>query len=455
MTIDFVNKKALVIGLARTGVSAAKLLSKLGAIVTVTDMKNENALKDFSSSLPDGVKKMLGGHDGVSVSDYDLAVISPGVPWDAPLPASMRKAGVELVSEVEFAVRLIKKPLIAVTGSNGKSTTTTLIGLMLKAAGKKVYVGGNIGAPLCDAVDGDYDWIVAEISSFQLEGIKTFKPRIGLILNITEDHLDRHKTVNAYVALKARVFENMDSGDTLIVNGDDAKTRTLDLPAGVKVLKFTHAHSSSSCAWIENGKAVAQVGDIRVELFALDDLKIPGAHNVENAISAGLTALSAGVTPNIIQNVIRSFEGLPHRMELVATIDNVNYINDSKGTNIDATLKSIEGFNKNLVLIAGGSNKGADFSPLAKAIVKHAKGIVLIGETAQAIKQELGSFEHIEMASSMEKAVIKASAFAKQGDTVLLSPACASFDMFKNFEDRGDAFKKSVGNLTGAIKDAC
>ncbi len=449
MITDFANKKALVIGLARTGVSAAKLLSKLGATVTVTDMKNERALKDFSSLLPEGVKKMFGGHDGVSVADYDLAVISPGVPWDTPLPASIRTAGVELISEVEFAARLIKKPLIAVTGSNGKSTTTTLIGLMLKTAGKKVYVGGNIGPPLCDAVGGDYDWIVAEISSFQLEGIKTFKPRIGLILNITEDHLDRHTTVSAYVALKARVFENMGNGDTLILNGDDNKSCTLALPEDVKIIKFSHAHHSSSCAWIENGKAIVQVDGQRMELFALADLKISGAHNVENAISAGLAALSAGVTPDTIRNVIRSFKGLPHRMEPVATIDNVAYINDSKGTNIDATLKSIEGFNKNLVLIAGGSNKGADFSPLAMAISKHAKGVVLIGETAKAIKKELGSFERVEIASSMKEAVIKASLLAKACDTVLLSPACASFDMFKNFEDRGDAFKKSVTDLTG------
>ncbi len=450
MNRAYKGKKALIIGLARTGVAAARLLARMGARATVTDMKKESELARFTGELPENVKKIFGGHDGVTIGDYDLAVISPGVPWDASLPLSIRGAGIKLVSEIELAFTLLLAPVIAITGTNGKTTTTTLIGLMLEEGGNKTYVGGNIGAPLSDAVDMEKDWVVSEVSSFQLEGIRSFRPRIGLILNITPDHLDRHKTMEVYTALKARIFENQSEGDTLILNAQDSVTRSLLPDASVQTLWFGLRRHGKNGAWIEDGRAIASVGPSKVELFEVKDLQIPGVHNLENALAASLAAFIAGVGPDHIKKVIKSFRGLAHRMEMVDEIEGVTFLNDSKGTNVDATIKSLSGYNKNVVIIAGGSSKGASFAPLARAIRAHAKGAVLTGETAPAITAALGGFTPVKTAEDMGEAVASAKAMCAPGDFVLLSPACASFDMFKNYEDRGDKFKEAVARLKGA-----
>lgn len=444
---DYAGKKVLIIGLARTGLSTACLLDRLGAETTVTDTKTESELGIYVEKLPEKTVKKLGGHGGVDVSDYDLAVISPGVPWDSQLPVALRDAGVELISEIELASRLLSAPVIAVTGSNGKSTTTTLMGRMLEEAGLKVYTGGNIGAPLADAVGEDYDWIVAEVSSFQLEGVKTFRPKIALILNITPDHIDRHKTMTAYAALKNRIYENQREGDTLIINAADPMLEDVAPPRGVKVLRFGFSHTERDGVYMDGQRAVAFLNGETEKLFSAEDLAIQGRHNQENALAAALAAYMAGVTSDDIRKAILSFKGLPHRMERVAEIDGVFFVNDSKGTNPDATVMSLAGFEKNVILIAGGSSKGADFSSLAEAVWKSAKGVVLIGGTAEAIEEALGVFQPKVHASSMEEAVRMASAWAARGDTVLLSPACASFDMFENYEDRGEAFKRAVGEL--------
>ena len=441
---DYSGVRAIVVGLARSGVSAARLLASRGAVVTVTDTRNEADLGDFIEGLPAGTRRVLGGHDGINPGDYGLAVTSPGVWWDSPLLTALRDAGVPVISEVELAGRHLTEPVIAVTGANGKTTTTTLTGLMLKAGGADVFVGGNIGDPLCGAVGQSHGWIVAEISSFQLEGIVNFRPRISLVLNVTPDHMDRHKTMETYSALKARVFENQKDGDVVILNAEDMLTASFAPHPSTRVLWFGHAPHGKPGAWTQGGRAVADLGEGVMELFALGDLKVPGSHNVENALAAALAALSAGVSPAVIGATIRAFEGLPHRLEKVAAINGITYINDSKGTNSDAAIKSLSPYEGNVVLIAGGSSKGADFTQLAKTVRQRARGVVLIGKTAPAIAEALGDFAPKAMAKDMESAVRAATEMASPGDTVLLSPACASFDMFRNYEHRGDVFREAV-----------
>ncbi|MDH5637123.1 MAG: UDP-N-acetylmuramoyl-L-alanine--D-glutamate ligase [Nitrospinota bacterium] len=440
---------AIVIGLARSGVAAARLLRNQGASVDVTDSKSREELEERIASLPEGTGLYLGGHDGVSLDQYSLAVISPGVPWDSPFAASARSAGVEMISEIELASRHISEPIIAVTGSNGKSTTTTLIGRILERLGKSVFVGGNLGNPLSDAVGHDYDWVVAEVSSFQLEGIKTFRPKISVITNITADHLDRHGNTESYTALKARVFENQGKGDTVILNGADSGSTFLSQNPSVRKLWFgSKPDENEGGAWVENDTVYGEIpGRNSVKLLDLKDLMIKGPHNVENALAAALTALAAGAEQDVIAEAICSFRGLPHRMELVGTVRGINFYNDSKGTNVDATLMSLAGFDGDVALIAGGSSKGADFGPLAEEIKKRAKGAALIGETAAQIEKALGDYSPVKRAETMEEAVTAAASWLSPGDSVLLSPACASFDMYKNFEDRGEAFGRAVAML--------
>ncbi|MBI4665891.1 MAG: UDP-N-acetylmuramoyl-L-alanine--D-glutamate ligase [Nitrospinae bacterium] len=441
--MDYKNKKALIIGLAKSGAAAALLIDSMGGQTMVTDVKPEKDLAEFAAMLPGRTTRVLGSHDGINPAEYDLAVISPGVPWEAPLPAAVRNAGVELISEVELAFRHLNAPVMAVTGANGKTTTTTLTGRMMSRR-HKTFVGGNIGDPLCWAVGGGHQWAVVEMSSFQLEGIKTFRPKVSAVLNVTPDHMDRHKTMEIYAGLKARLFENQREGDTVILNAEDPIGSRLTPPPGVRKLYFGINPHGKPGAWVEGSKAVADIGGGKVELFTLTDLKVPGTHNVENALAASLLSLAGGASVEDVREVIVDFEGLPHRMERVGLINGVAFINDSKGTNTDASIKSLSGYKGNVVIIAGGSSKGADFTSFAEAARLHAKGAVLIGKTAGQIKTALGDFNPVEMAASLEEAVRLAAGMAASGDTVLLSPACASFDMFRNYEHRGEEFRKAV-----------
>ena len=450
MTMDKQNYQGLqtlVVGMARSGITSALLLDHLEASVTVTDLNPAEKLSPGVAAFPGRIKKILGSHEGIVPSDFDLAVISPGVPWDAPLPTALRNSGVQTISEVELAASLLDAPIIAITGSNGKSTTTALIGAILKQAGHRTFIGGNIGVPLSGAVGGKFDWIVAELSSFQLEGIKKFHPKIALLLNLAPDHLDRHKTFKNYSDIKKKIFENQSEGDTLIVNGLDPLTCDITPPAGVTLQMFGAKEKGG--VWQEDGHVFGETDEGSIELFSVDDLLITGSSNVENAMAAASAALSVGVLPEVIGVAITSFTGLPHRMEKVTEFSGVTYINDSKGTNVDATVKSLSGFRKNVVLIAGGSSKGSDYSSLVKAIHSHTKGVVLIGETARNIHSALGGYEPKILAHDMASAIKAATGIAdKKGDYVLLSPACASFDMFKNFEARGDAFRDAVNVLS-------
>ncbi len=440
------GKRALVIGAAASGLAAARFLVQRGASVTITDTATAEKLGDRIAGLPASVTHAFGGHDAVDPASFNLAVISPGVPWEAPFVETVRAAGVEMISEVELAFRHLTAPVIAVTGSNGKSTTTTLIGDILAAAGLKVFTGGNLGEPLITAVGEAFDWIVAEVSSFQFEGVTTFRPKIGLLLNITPDHLDRHKSMERYVSLKRRVAAKMGAGDTLIVNAADPLTSDLKAPADATTLTFGDPNGA---AWVEEGACMAAIGGVTERLFALADLQIVGAHNVENAVAAALAARVAGIDTATVRKGIAVFTGLPHRMEKIVEIDGVAFVNDSKGTNVDATLKSLEGFDRNVVLIAGGSSKGADFAPLAEAIRRHSKGVVLIGVTAREIADALGDFTPTLFADDMSDAVKKGRSLATSGETVLLSPACASFDMFENYVDRGARFAEAARRLAG------
>jgi len=450
---DYSNRKALIVGAARSGLSAARLLDSLGSETAITDMKPANEIADLDAHLLRRTKRMLGGHDGIDLSGYDLVVLSPGVPWDSPLPARAREARIEIVSELELAFASLKAPVIAITGTNGKSTTTAMIGGIARAGGARVYVGGNIGAPLADAVGSDYDWVVAEVSSFQLEAIKTFRPKIGLLLNITPDHIDRHGSMEVYSGLKARLFENQRADDIMIINADDPQVMDASLNTIPMILRFSRLSSVVSGAWIEEGIMSVRIGSGEItRLFAIDKLKVKGSHNIENAMAASIAGIAAGIDAQDVTRAILDFKGLPHRMELVREINGVRFYNDSKGTNIDASVKSLAGFSKNVVLIAGGSSKGLDFAPLVKAIFKHAKGVALIGETAREIEKSLGQFQPRVIAKDMGQAVRIATQWCGPGDAVLLSPGCASFDMYENFEQRGESFISAVNNISESLQ---
>ncbi|HJM83585.1 MAG TPA: UDP-N-acetylmuramoyl-L-alanine--D-glutamate ligase [Nitrospinota bacterium] len=449
MTKNYKGRRVLIIGLARSGLAATKLLVRLGAKVTITDMQSAEELNVPVQELPREVKLILGGHESVIIADYNFAVISPGVPWESSLPTKLRDGGIELISELELAFTLISAPIIAITGSNGKSTTTTLIGEILKAWGKKVYIGGNIGSPLSGAVGGDYDFIVVEVSSFQLEGVKTFRPMVALLLNITPDHLDRHGTMDHYIELKLSLFDNQRKGDVAIINASDEHSTNKSLNPLVPVKYFSLEKKADEEIWVEGDSAILKKNNKMVELFKISDLNIFGPHNVENALAASLAAMVVGVDLDTIKNAIKTFSGLPHRMELVAEVDGIFFYNDSKATNPDAVIKSLAGFSKNVALIAGGLSKSSDFKPMAEAMVNSAKGVVLIGEAASELEAALGVFQPKVRATDMVEAVEEAAKWCRPGDSVVLSPGCASFDMFDNFQHRGDCFREAVNNYLG------
>lgn len=443
------NKKVTVVGLARSGMAAANLLHSLGAEVTVTDMKPEAALREFSERLSPGVKKALGSHPDELFTKADLIVISPGVPMSAPPLVKAKAAGVEIIGELELAYRLAGSPFIAITGTNGKSTTTTLTGLMLEASGMKAYVGGNLGNALTDEPErlAGQDYIVAEVSSFQLEAIKDFRPKVSAVLNITQDHLDRYHSMDEYAAAKAAVFANQKDADVLVLNADDAPTLALKDKAKCRVVLFSRKTQPAGGVYVKDGFMVSEVGGQVERIIAAGDIRIKGVHNLENALAAAAVSVAAGAKTEAVAETLRTFPGLEHRLEFVRELDGVTYINDSKGTNVGAVEKSIESFREPIILIAGGLDKHSDFTPLAPLVREHVKKLVLIGKAADVIDEAIGKATDTVRAATLEDAVKKSREAAKSGDVVLLSPACASFDMFKDFEDRGRQFKAIVHKL--------
>ena len=442
-------RNALVVGLAKSGVSAANLLHKLGANVTVTDEKGEETLSDNVKKLEKGISLKLNGHDSVNINGIDLTIISPGVPWDSPFLNKIREKGIRIMSEVEFAFQQLQAPFIAITGTNGKTTTTTLTGEILKRGGKKVFVGGNIGNPLCEEVlnGGKSELVLSEISTFQMEGSETFKPYISAILNITPDHLDRHESMDEYIELKKRVFINQDENDYMILNLDDEITAGFSTEVRGKKVFFSRLKEVENGAFVREDKIIFKNDGREETVCSLKDLKLIGVHNIENTLASVAISGICGISGKIMRDVISEFKGIKHRMELVREIRGIRFINDSKGTNVGATVKSLQSFNEPIILIAGGKDKGSDYLPLKGLIEERVKFLILIGDAKKKIAKNLNGFKNRIEADTLENAVKEGFKRAKNGDIVLLSPACASFDMFRDYEDRGEQFEEIVNRL--------
>lgn len=446
------NKKILVIGLAVSGLSTAKTLNGFGARVMVNDRKTEKQLGDALGSVREmGIDYRVGGHPIELAAWPDLAVISPGVPMDIPLVREVKKRGKEVISEVELAYRLTAAPMVAITGTNGKTTTTALTGEIFKLSGSKTHVVGNIGSPVIEvaAACRQEEVMVAELSSFQLEGTRYFKPVSAAILNITPDHLDRHKTFDNYMKAKAMIFQNQGPAETTIFNADQPNTASLAQKCSANVLFISRRRVLDAGVFLEDGYIILKRGKKSERVCSVDRLKMRGDHNVENALAATALAWSMEVPVKAIAKALALFEGVEHRLEYVDTVEGVEYINDSKGTNPDASVKAIGAINTPIVLIAGGYDKGGEFDSFIDSFGDKVKSVVLIGATSKKIQKscQRKNINNIYIAGDMQEAVVCAAVAARPGYTVLLSPACASWDMYKSFEERGRDFKQAVGLL--------
>lgn len=442
----------LVVGLARSGVGAARLLAAMGRAVTVTDMRSAEQLSAQLAELPKGVRLMLGAHPIEAFTQAELIVVSPGVPMSLAPIAQARANGVPVIGELELAYRAMPDvPYYAITGTNGKSTTTTLLHLMLGGS----LMAGNIGSALSEEllrVDAkQIKSIVVELSSFQLEAVESFRAHGAAMLNVTPDHLDRYESLEHYGRTKFNVFNNQGGQDFAVLNADDAMTMRLyndEFKARMRgSVSFFSRRGEVRGVYAREGSVMFDFGGRRGTLMPASDIAIRGVHNLENAMAAASMALGAGVEPQAIANVLRTFKGLEHRMEFVRELDGVRYINDSKGTNVDAAIKSVDGFDEPVVLIAGGRDKAGDFGAFASAIGRKLKALVLIGEAAGKLRKAFDGVTRCTDAATLKDAIDAARAMAQSGDVVLLSPACASFDMFKDYEDRGRQFKRMVGEL--------
>ena len=445
MKANFKGKRVTVVGLARSGVAAARALCDLGAIVTVTDKKPKEQLASRIQALGNStITVVAGDHPDRIFIEADLIVLSPGVP-KLPQILAAKRHGVKVISELELGWLLSNSPFIGITGTNGKSTVTTLVGLMLKKAGKKTLVAGNIGNALTEAPEllQGQDWIVTEMSSFQLEDIEQFRPHIATILNVTQDHLDRYADINEYAGAKARIFENQIEKDVLVLNFDDPRVKLMAKQTVSQVVPFSRVEYFENGVGVKDGFVLFK-GE---RICRPEEIKIKGVHNLENAMAAAALAITAGADKESVAAVLREFPGLPHRLEFVREQNGVAYINDSKGTNVGAAMKSVEGFTQRVILIAGGLDKGSDFSPLYELFRQRVKTLILIGKAADKMAKALAGSTETLFAKTLQDAVKLASEKAVSGDIVLLSPACASFDMFKDFEDRGRQFKKAVMKL--------
>jgi UDP-N-acetylmuramoylalanine--D-glutamate ligase len=444
--MELAGKKVLIVGAARSGIAAARFLLAQGAIVALTDQKPVEKWTAEAVALKEsGVGLLPGEAPSWLLDQLDLVVVSPGVPATIIPIRYAERAGAEVIGEVELAARYLKGRLVAITGSNGKTTTTSLIGELLRDAGLPVQVGGNIGRALISMVDSSrHDgWTVAELSSFQLETIKSFHPAIAIVLNVTPNHMDRYETFNDYAAAKHRIFMNQTPDDTAVLNADDPTVSSWVSGLRAKVLQFSVRKE------IENGVFLCGRELIFREqvLLNVDEMKLRGLHNVENVAAAFAAGIAAGASVESMNATVKRFDPVEHRLEFVAEIDGVKFYNDSKATSVDATLKALEAFAQEpgkVVLILGGKGKKAPYAPLEPLIRTKVRKLVLIGEDAETIANELGNSAPFERASDMKDAVSRSFAAAEKGDVVLLAPACASFDMFDSFEHRGKVFKGEV-----------
>jgi len=453
--LELKGKRVLVIGLARTGLATALFCVERGAVVTATDTRSADELGECVLKLRDtGVQLQLGGYSDAILHGQELVVPSPGVSADSELLIKARELKITVWSEIELAYRFLHGRLIGITGSNGKTTTTSLVDHILRHAGLSSALAGNIGTPLIATIgQSDESTItVAELSSFQLELTETFRANISVLLNLTPDHLDRHKTFSAYAAAKARIFENQTEEDAAIVNLDDAATRAV-APSRPQTFWFSRKINVEQGAFAKNGKLIFRWNDKEEEILHCDEIPLPGAHNLENVLAATIAARLAGALPEQIAEAVRSFPGVEHRIEFVAEIHGVRYYNDSKATNVDATLKALEAFPGRIIVVLGGKDKDSDYTQLRTMLREKAILALLIGSAADKIAQQIEGNVALRRAETLQNAVQFAAQAAHAGDIVLLAPACASFDQFQNYEHRGRVFKELVRQLQHPAED--
>ncbi len=447
--MELKGKKVLVVGLGKSGLAAALFLRRRGAQVTVSDLRSAQALsKEIPSLLEAGVSVEAGGHGLLTFRRQDLIVVSPGVPLDTPELIQVRNLGLPIIGELELAARFLKGNVLAITGSNGKTTTTTLCGEIFTANGLKTLVAGNIGLPVIETVDQSTatGWSVLEVSSFQLETTQSFHPRIAVILNITPDHLDRHGTFANYVAMKERIFANQTADDYLILNGDDPVTQQAASRTRSQVVWFSRSKIVRRGAFLMNGLVMFRSSEQAspIPIVPLADIPLKGEHNVENVLAAICAACIANIPVEVIARAVASFHAVEHRLEFVAAIQGVDYYNDSKATNVDATAKAIASFPGNIHLILGGKDKNSDYTQLNALLRARVKAVYTIGSAAEKIEGQIAGVTPIVHAGTLEAAVSQAASNAVAGDVVLLAPACSSFDQFENYEHRGRVFKQAV-----------
>ena len=453
---DLDGKRVLVVGLARTGLVTALFSAGYGAKVTATDERPIPEVAEAAEKLRlAGVKLELGGFVPETFLEQDLIVVSPGVPAKiAPLEAA-RAQGIPVWSEIELAWRFLRGKLLAITGSNGKTTTTSLVAHILKTSNIPTLVGGNIGTPLLALVESSIDTTVtvAEISSFQLETIDSFRPEIGVLLNLTPDHLDRHLTFEDYAGAKMRMFENQLEKDIALLNADDPEV-TRRMPAKPKIFWFSRQKRVATGAFLRDDQIIFRNEGSEVELARLADIQLRGQHNIENVLASCAASYLAGAVPAAIAAGVKSFRGVEHRLEFVAEISGVQYYNDSKATNVDAAVKAVEAFPGPLVVILGGRDKGSPYTPLRELLRERARLALLMGEAAEKIAADLGDAVQFENAGTLHQALDIAARHVQPGDTVLLAPACSSFDQFENYEHRGRVFKELVAQMQSAATGA-
>ena len=444
--MELKDKKILVVGLARTGVAVARFLVLQGARVTVTDMREEEELSESLQALADlDIDFELGCHVPYSFLMADLIVVSPGVPMDIKPLAMARSQRRSVVSEVELASWFIDAPMIAITGTNGKTTTTTLTGEIFRACGCTTFVGGNIGRPLIElASSGEaVERVVVELSSFQLEGVESFRPTVAVLLNLTEDHLDRYESFQQYIDAKLRIFENQTAEDFAVLNIDDPLVAACADRLTARVFPMSRLRElSEGISYRDGFITFAHQG--KLLRFGTEGFRLKGAHNLENIMASLACALLLRCDGDCAYQAVSSFKGLPHRMEFVAEIDGVSWYEDSKGTNVGSVVKSLESFDSRITLIAGGKDKGGSYQPLAPLVSARVSHLILIGEARARMNEALGSLTDTHLADSLEQAVTLARSLTAPGGTVLFSPACSSFDMFKDYEERARRFQALV-----------
>ena len=450
--MDLAGKRVMVIGLGVSGLAAARLLASCGARLVMTDLRadprpdlhGESGAGD--DSMPSG-EIHLGSEDPAWLDGVDLVVTSPGVPPASRLLTEADRRRIPVIGELELGSRFVKAPIVAVTGTNGKSTVTTLIGEIFKAAGRRVFAGGNLGMPLVEAAGEEFDVVVAEVSSYQLERTERFKPHVAVHLNLAEDHLDRYKDFDEYGTAKARLFRMQDRYDWAILNRDDPRVWFLRTKISAQVMSFGLGPADSTPAIGYDGSDL--IFDIRTRhgRISLKRLRLVGRHNIANAMAAAAAALVSGIEPRVIEAVLADFAGLPHRMEFVVDRDGVTYIDDSKGTNVASVVEALAAVRAPVILIAGGMDKGGDYAPLREPLGEKVRLLILIGAARDTMGAALKDATEIELVQTLDEAVRRAAATARRGDTVLLSPACSSFDQFRNYAERGRIFQELVRAL--------